>query len=227
MKRLLHPLIIFLLAPFWGFTNPIPYFIPPAGWDCVQPPKPDSYVQIGFLGKGQSELRPSLNLAIEKIDVPLKEYLKAVREVHETEMNVKWRDLGSFTFSSGKGRLAEITSSTPFGEMKMLQGIMIKDGFAYILTGAALKEEFSALQKPLLDAMHSLTVIPDLFSAISNADHRKRLQEDFQSFDQLSTDEERQTQWSLLQKTILGNYAFMGSYWQILILKEGHQRIFK
>lgn len=214
------------MIPFWVFGNPAVYFIPPDGWDCVQPPKPDRFFQIAFIGKGQSDFRPSLNLAIEEIDVPLKEYLKAVRKIHETEMKVEWRDLGAFTFNSGKGRLAEITTPSPIGAIKMLQGILVQGRYAYILTGAALKEEFSTWQKPLLNALHSLAVVPDLFSAIADTSLRSSLQKTFYAFDHLSTDEERRTEWSKLQKTIVSDFAPMGAHWQFLILKEGHQRIF-
>ncbi len=217
---------LFLFFPFWIFGNPIPYFIPPDGWECVHPQQLDSYIQIAFLGKGQSDLRPSLNLAVEEIDIPLNKYIKAVREIHETEMKVAWRDLGPFTFKSGKGRLAEITSATPLGEIKMLQGIFVQEGHAYILTGAVLKEDFSAWQNSLLNALHSLSIVPDLFTAIADPAQRSNLQEIFRSFDQATTNEERQSRWSSLQKTILADYGSMGAHWQLLILKEGRMRIF-
>jgi hypothetical protein len=212
--------------PFWVFGANIAYFIPPNGWECIVAQKPDPCVQIAFVGKGETNFRPSLNLAIEEIDVSLKEYLKDVREIHETEMNVQWRDLGPFTFGSGKGRLTEITSSSAIGDVKMLQAILVQDGCAYILTGAVLKKEFLAMQKTLLSAIRSLTIVPDLFSAISNPSQRSRLTELFCAFDQKALPEERQTQWSRLQKVILDDFASMGAYWQILILKEGYQRIF-
>jgi hypothetical protein len=216
----------FLFFPFWIFGASIPFFTPPSGWEFVQPPKPDPYIQAAFLGKGKSDYRPLLNLAIEEIDVPLKEYLKSVREIHESEMKVEWRDLGPFTFRSGKGRLTEITSDSPRGVLKMLQGILVLDQTAYILTGSVLKEEFSSWQKQLLDALHSLTIVSDLTSAVPDIAQRSRLQEILHSFNHLSTTEERQTQWTCLQKTILEDFTSMGAHWQILMLKEGHHCIF-
>jgi len=224
MQRHLFSLLLFF--PFWAASNPIPFFVPPNEWECIQPQKLDSYIQIAFLGKGQSDLRPSLNLAIEEVDLSLKEYLKSVREIHENEMKVTWRDLGPFTFKSGKGRLAEITTPSPLGDVKMLQGILVQDGFAYILTGAVLKQEFSFWQTSLINALHSLTIVPDLFSAINDPAQRSHLQETFLSFDHLNTKQDRQTKWSSLQKTIQANFASMGSHWQILTLTEGHRRIF-
>jgi len=215
-----------LWIPFFCFADPIAYFTPPKDWNCIQPPTSDPYIRIAFLGKGQSDLRPSLNLAIEKTDVSLKEYLKSVKSIHENEMKVSWRDLGPFTFIAGKGRLAEIISPSPLGDVIMLQGIFIQEGYAYILTGAVLKEEFPQWQKNLLDALHSLVIVPNLFSAIRDSSLKKQLQETFHSFDRMTNEEERQKQWSVLQKMILNDFSSMGLHWQILVLKDGRQKLF-
>jgi hypothetical protein len=217
---------LFSFLPFFVFGNAICFFVPPEGWECVQPKNLSSQVQIGFVGQAKSGFRPSLNLATEQVDVPLKEYIKAVREIHESEMKVKWRDLGAFSFRAGKGRLTEITSQSPYGEIKMLQGLFVEDGWAYILTGAVLRDEFGAMQKTLLAALHSLSLIPDLFSAITDTPKKCLLQEAFQSFNSLSSDNERQNQWKQLQKMVVEEHASLGSYWHFLVLKEGYSRIF-
>jgi len=207
-------------------AHAICFFIPPDGWECAQPKNRGAPIQIGFVGKGKSDFHPSLNLATEAIDVSLKEYLKAVRTIHETEMNVKWRDLGPFTFRTGIGRLTEITSQCPMGEVKMLQGILIQDGTAYILTGAVLKEEFLDQQNAILSAMRSLSVVSDLFSVISDEPKKEALRKRFESYNALSDDPERQKEWKHLQKIVLEDYASFGGYWHFLVLKEGYQRIF-
>ncbi|MBF8262410.1 MAG: hypothetical protein HW387_75 [Parachlamydiales bacterium] len=166
-----------------------------------------------------------MNLAIEEIDCSLKEYLKSVREIHEEEMNVRWRDLGPFTFRSGKGRLAEITSSSPLGEVKMLQAILVQDHCAYILTGAVLREEFSRFQSELIAAMHSLTLKPDLFSAIQDAAKKSVLEKLFSSFGQILP-EKRTSEWEKLQKIVLEEHASLGPCWHFFALKEGYSRIF-
>ncbi len=207
-------------------AHAICFFIPPDGWECVQPRNRSAPIQIGFVGKGKTDFHPSLNLATEEVDVSLKEYLKAVREIHESEMNVGWRDLGPFTFRAGKGRLTEITGQSPLGEVKMLQGILIRDGTAYILTGAVLKEEFLDQQNAILAALRSLNVAPDLFGVISDESKKETLQKRFESYGALSSDSERQKEWKHLQKIVLEDFSSYGGYWHFLVLKEGYQRIF-
>jgi hypothetical protein len=204
-------------------------FVPPEGWECVKNPAPSSYVQIGFLGEGDAStpFRPSLNLAIEETHLSLKEYLKVVRELHETEMNVRWRDLGQLTFHAGQGRLTELTSHSPCGEVKMLQGIFVSGGHAYILTGATLKEEFSQHQSKLLSSIRSLVLSPNLFSRIEDKAKRLEFEERFKTFETLSTLEMKKAAWEKLQKRILEDFSSLGSYWHFLILQEGYKRIFK
>lgn len=198
------------------------YFQPPETWECAISENTSEHVQIGFLGKGKTELRPSINLATEKTDLSLKEYVAAVKELHEKEMHISWRDLGEFTFRAGKGRLGEITSPSPFGDIKMLQGIFLKGGSAYILTGAAAKEEFPEFRSTILAALRSLNLSADLISAIANPASQEKLRQLFEQFGSLEEEEE----WKNLQKTIAKEFAQMGQYWHYLILKEGHERIF-
>ena len=67
-------------------------FIPPTGWEIAQLKNPSPHVKIGFIGKGTGEFRPSINLAEEEVDVPLKEYVKAVKELQLADPTAKWRD---------------------------------------------------------------------------------------------------------------------------------------
>ncbi len=122
-------LFLFLLCPLWIQAS-ICYFQPPSDWECVCPKNLSEHVQVGFLGKSKTDFRPSINLSIEEVDLSLMAYVKLIREIHQTEMNLLWRDLGEFTSQAGKGRLGEISSQSTFGEIKMLQGILVKDGFA-------------------------------------------------------------------------------------------------
>lgn len=202
------------------------YFQPPESWECAIPEKLSESVQIGFLGKGKRELPPSINLATEKTDCSLKEYVKIVKELHEKEMHISWRDLGDFTFRAGKGRLGEITASSPFGEIKMLQGILVKDGWAYVLTGSALREEFPEFRGAILAALRSLSLSADLFSAISNPASQEMLKQLFEQFNSLESPSLQKQEWESLQKILSKEFAQMGQYWHYLVLKEAHKLIF-
>ncbi len=204
-------------------SAPICYFSPPSGWEIAQLEEPSPYVQIGFIGKGSNPFRPSINLALEEIDVPLKEYLKAVKETHLLEPGTKWRDLGKFNFQAGPGRLTEISSTSPWGEIKILQALFVKDQIAYILTAAVLKEDFSKIQAALIASLQSLCLSPDLFTPLADLLQKEELEKIFST--QTSQDEEKKAQWEKLQKTVAG-CTQLGPYWQFLVLKEGYAKIY-
>ena len=220
----------YLILSFLTFVSiyaDFPLFIPPADWECALPEKLSPFIKIGFIGKGSSIFRPSINLATEEIDVNLKEYVKAVKEIHLAEPNTTWRDLGKFVTRSGPGRLIEITSSSPLGEVKILQLIFVKDTVAYILTGAALKKEFIQFQNIFTQVFQSLTLTSDLFTLLP-LEKKKQFEEFFAFILSIpgKTDKERDEEWRILQKKVLQETPSMGSYWQFLVLQEGREKIY-
>lgn len=207
------------------FCDSIAFFTPPKDWECVKSKNLPEAIEIGFLKKGPLSFRPSLNLAKEKVSVSLKEYLSSVRKLHEKELKVQWCDLGDFFCRAGKGRLAEIRSSSSGGELRMLQAIFLSDGWAYILTGAAKKEDFPLERGILLNALRSLSVVPDLFTAIPEEKRRTSLKEQYDSLNLNLDDEEKDLRWKNLAQT-LSDYEDLGTYWLFLALKEGRERIY-
>src|SRR5690242_8383837 len=103
-------------------------FSPPESWEIAQLKVPSPHIQIGFIGKGSNNFRPSLSLSIEEeVDASLKEYVKAVKEIHTAEPNTKWRDLGKIQTLAGEGRLVEISRPSSYGEeMVVLQAMLVK-----------------------------------------------------------------------------------------------------
>ncbi len=134
-------------------------FTPPSDWEMAQLTTPSPHVKMGFVGKGSAVFRPSINLATEEeVDVSLKEYVKAVKELQLADPMTKWRDLGKFAMEGGTGRLIEMTSPSPWGEVKVFQAFLVADQTAYILTAAVLKEDLPKLQSQLLASLRSLTL---------------------------------------------------------------------
>ena len=222
--RFSHLALLFLFFPLF-LCSAIPLFIPPQGWECALPQNLSPCVQIGFLGKGAHPFRPSLNLAIEEIDVSLKGYLKAVKEIHLATPQTTWRDLGKFITASGEGRLTEITMTTAGGDVRMLQMIFVKRNIAYILTGATLKDEFLQFQETFTKAFQSLRLLDDLFSPL-NSEKKQQFENNFTALGQSITNEsEREKQWIDWQKLVFQEAQELGSYWQFLALKSGREKL--
>ena len=191
------------------------YFCPPSEWECVDPKALSSLIQVGFIGKGKQIFRPSLNLAEEQIDCSMEEYLKAVKEIYESDLNTEWRDLGTFQTKSGKAHLIEISQKTQWGDIRILQSILIHEKKAYILTGAVLKEEFSDQYKPLLNAMRSIQITDNLISAVKKTDLRTKLENVYAKLQK----ENGIKNFDAFHKLIIDEYKEMGMHWQMLMVK--------
>jgi hypothetical protein len=204
---------------FTLFASLICIFQPPTDWEIAHLKTPTPEIQIGFLGKGSAsaEFRPSINLAVEEIDGTLKEYVKAVKAIHTAEPKTQWRDLGKFATRAGEGRLTEISKSSVWGEMKIFQAIVVKEGTAYILTSAVLKEDLAKFRPAILDAFRSLALVPDLWSPIGDKEARRGIKSFFASLGKTDNVEEQKAE---LKKHVEA-HADLGSYWQYLALKEG------
>jgi hypothetical protein len=161
-KRLL---LLCALLPFFTYAvennevkNSFCYFVPPKGWHAAEAEQLSSHVKVGFIGKGRSSFCPSLNLALEEVALSAEKYVEAVKKLHQADKKNVWRDLGKIQTRSGEAHLTAIDTKTEFGPVRLMQMILVKNGMAYVLTGAALKEEFSLLYKEFQGAFQSLTI---------------------------------------------------------------------
>ncbi len=214
-------IIFALLFSSLLFGGEFCFFIPPAGWEIAHLKNPSPYVKIGFLGKGSKDFRPSINLAVEEVDVSLKQYVKAVKEIQKGDPSVKWRDLGAISTEAGKGQLIEMCSPSPFGELKVLQAILVQKEKAYILTAAVLKEDFSKIQADLFKSFQSLTLAPDLWTPIKNEDLQKKIKHHLTFLD---TSEKRVKEWEQFKNQV-ESLSELGPYWQFLALQEANSKI--
>ncbi len=214
------------------------YFIPPKGWEMALPQPTSKHVKVTFAQKRQTGLCPSINLAIENIDLSLKEYVKIVEKLHKSKQKTRWRDLGSFTSKAGDGQLIELDLPTKWGETRLLQFLFVKDKKAYVVTAGALKEDFSKYYKEFEKAFHSFQLTGDLFSPLKNSSQeeikqvfskltqawQKRLPhlESFESaFNESSFQKEG---WIPFQEKIL-KFDEMGAFWQILTLAFAQENL--
>lgn len=134
-------------------------FTPPEGWFLADPKSLPSNIKIMVVGKGASESPPSLNLAYENFSGSLKEYLRIVDTINKKKGAV-WKDLGKIQTQAGEASLSQVDLKTQWGMERQMHVILLKDGIIYILTAAALKDEFPKFYKDFFTAMRSLKVNP-------------------------------------------------------------------
>ncbi len=211
------------------FLLTVPLFTPPPSWQVAQTKNPSSYVKVSFASSEGASFRSSMNLATEEVDISLKEYVKAVKEINLKEPNTSWRDLGKFEMKAGTGRLAEITSKTPYGEVKTLQAFLVHENTAYILTAASLKKDLPALQEKILASFRSFSLEDSLFEAMKDEKRQKKIKELFVGLGSFPPEADislgRQKQWEKLQRDVVDEFPEMGGYWHFLTLKEGLSKI--
>ncbi len=200
-------------------SEPICTFIPPTGWEIAKLINPSPFIQVGFVGKGSTVFRPSINLAYEEIDVGLKEYVKAVKEIHLSDPNTKCRDLGKFNMRAGEGRLLDITVSASHGEIKQYQAIFVGTNKAYILTIAVLKEDFPRFQKEMIQSLETLNLLSDLYSPLDEK-QQEELKEFFSRIESGSTSESKKKELERMQKFLSEKYSQIGPHWHYLVLSE-------
>ncbi len=214
------------------------YFIPPEKWEVSDPRSLSPKVKIAFLKKGGNGFCPSINLAIEETNASSSEYLKAVKAIHEQDRNTQWRALGKVRTGAGHAQLTEIDSTSEWGPVRILQLILVKEGHAYVMTAAALKEDISKYYKDFQAAFRSFTLTSDLFSNIPQTDRRQTLRQ-LQS-DMLAASEKffqtqkkspmadgkfKEEHWLPFQKSVLDDFGDMGTFWQILVLRNANEKL--
>lgn len=133
------------------------YFTPPKGWQQADASALSPTVKMLVVGKGKGDLPPSIHLALEPYQGTLKDYMKIVKAINVSKGG-EWKDLGKIRTHAGEGSLSQLDTKTQWGDMRMLHTIVLKNNTIYIMTAAALRDEFPAYYKHFFDAMTSLHV---------------------------------------------------------------------
>lgn len=216
------------------------FFTPPQGWEIADPRSLSPKVKIAFLKNTGKGFCPSINLAIEETSASLNEYLKAVKSIHEQDRSNHWRALGKVRTAAGLAQLTEIDGTTEWGPIRMLQLILIKEGHAYVLTAAVLKEEFANFYKEIQSAFRSMTLSSDLLGNIPQLERREMLKQDQLQLIEAaknalgaSPDVKnilddplfQENHWLPFQQAILTKFTDMGAFWQVLLLKSTQEKL--
>jgi hypothetical protein len=224
-------LLFCLILPCLCYAKDFAYFTPPKDWNPINPTKLSSRIKFGFVGKPQNSFCPSINLAVENVNISLEAYVQAVKKIHEADPSNHWRDLGKFSTGAGQGQLTEITSDTPTGQIRLLQMILVKNQKAYVMTASALKQFFSKFYRDFNAAFQSFTITSDLLQALPQAEMKEGLVKRKQ---QLKTaladgkfldDKFQKDHWQPFQTSFLEDYKQMGPCWQMLTLIDLQEQL--
>ena len=132
-------------------------FTPPSGWHFADKKDLPPRVQVMVVGKGLKEFPPSLNLTTEEYKGTLKDYLKIVKGINDSKSG-QWKKLGQIETKAGKASLSQLDVPSKWGELRMLHAILLSNETIYILTAAALAEEFPKFHKDFFAALKSLRI---------------------------------------------------------------------
>lgn len=226
-------------------------FTPPSGWHLADITTLNlPHVKVMVVGKGPTHLPPSMNLSTEPYKGTLKQYLKTVKNMNAAKGD-EWKDLGTIRTEAGNASLSQVDTKSQWGNMRLMQVILLKNQHIYILTASALKDEFSLFYKDFFAAMRSLRVAKDVFDAVIDQDQRKQLkaaadklqsqwktllaqqQKDSPDIalnemkDNLFNSEQFQnTVWKPFKEMIDQKYNNQGPEWQSLVMQKMEDQLF-
>jgi len=218
-------------------------FNPPENWKVADSKLLPASVKVMVVGNGKSDFPPSINLGYEKHGGNLKNYLKMVKAINDAQ-GADWKDLGTIRTQAGNASLSQVDVNSEWGPLRMMHVILVKDGFAYILTAAALKVEFSLYYKEFFQAMRSLRFNQDVFQVIPKTADREKLRsadlklksrwknllrriplpEDLslQAFyeEAFNNNDFQEKHWKPYKEMIMHDYHSLGNDWQNRILEK-------
>ncbi len=150
-----------ILFVFITITNTITaqeaQFSPPKGWRLAEKDQLPSHVQVMVVGEGELEFPPSINLSTETFFGTLKDYLKIVKKINE-DRGSEWNDLGKIKTLAGEASLSQATNMTKWGPVRMMHVILVRDDTVYILSAAALQNEFSNYYKQFFESFRTFNI---------------------------------------------------------------------
>lgn len=210
------------------YNNKYCYFSPPSEWTLIDPSSVSKHVKIAFAGPQDQSFTPSVNLVVEKLSLgmTLAKYLKAVKSIHRSNKNVKWRDLGPLTCRSGKGQITEIIRKEKAATLRMLQFILVEGNYAYLLTSCIEESLFQKYMPTFLTTARSLTTTPDLVDEIPSPEKRESFRKILKNLSLCSsaTKNLQKANWADVQNKILYDYKEMGKHWQVLMTQYVHEK---
>lgn len=222
MKKLLFCFIT--ISTLLLSEEPFYYFKAPQDWKIATDVSLSPKVKIGYTENEKKNFIASINLATEKTDASIDEYLERVSMIHESTPSTSWKSLGSIQTQSGKAHLTQIDNKSPIGDIRILQSILIDHGYAYILTGVCLKKDIGNHHQRFLDTFSSFFVHSDYLESIDEKTKKASLQK--QILQMKSSIQPSSTTLITLDSSLMQSFtSFLrkefsekGSYWQSKVI---------
>ncbi|MBM3207976.1 MAG: hypothetical protein FJZ57_05150 [Chlamydiae bacterium] len=199
-----------------------PNFTPPENWELVDPKLLSPSVIVGYVDKSKIGFLPSMNLAVEKVNVSLSKYVQEVKKLYQQNKINRWRDLGIITTKAGKARLTEVDTKNKWGDVRILQLIFLKNQTAYILTTSAKKEDFHNFYLSIQKSLLSFDLGDDVYSFVEDEklptlkQEVTHLKHDLLSLEE--KDPDFPNPWITFDNFIKNNHANLGSFWYTQII---------
>lgn len=194
-------------------------FKPPAGWKMAEQKQLPPGIRAMVIGKGEHEFPPSINLGAHAFSGNIKQYLKIMKESNAAK-GYEWKDLGNIKTEAGTASLSQVDMKTQWGVVREMHVLFIKNGMAYLLTVASLKEEFPAFYKEFFDTMRSFNINKDVFEMVTDFKKQQTLKKAYNqvidSFDILveqATKTEPGANPTDNRKTIFDSESFQKESW--------------
>ncbi len=193
-------------------------FTPPQGWRYADPSQLSKAVKIMVVGTGSTHFPPSINLATEKFAGSLKDYIKIIKVINEKDGSV-WKDLGTIKTSAGVGSLSQVDLKNQWGEVREMHVVLKKRDTIYILTSAAIREDFSKYYKDFFEAMRSLKINKDFDEMVSSPSLREELLKKIATLKMAAqrspfeSEEFQNNEWKPFQIFLKEKFSSLGTRW--------------
>lgn len=219
-------------------------FTPPNGWNVVNKENLSPHVKILVVGpKIKNEMPPTMNLMIEPYDGNLKSYLIQVKKINDSHGD-SWKDLGTLKTKAGEASLSQVEIRSKWGGEKLMHAIIVKNGFAYVLTATASKNEFGRFYQQFYTALRSLQIYENELDLIKNPEKRMELEQAIASVEATfskSLNENRNVTkeqlfessafqnetWIPFQQALQKDFSDLGNDWQMAIIDNTKENLLK
>ena len=222
-------LFIFLFFTKILIGNDVFIFSPPNNWKITDPSKLLTTVKAGFVGKSKSFIfKPSINLAIDDIDISFEDYILEAKKLHLEDKNNSYLEIDKIKIDDQNIHISQITTKTHIGNIYKIQAILVKNNKVYILTGATLKQDFTKINKEILNSIKTTHFVKNLEDDILDKTLKEKFITDYQNLKTIYQDKEKfnkkefSKSLKLFQNFIANNLKHLGKYWQFLALEKSN-----